>query len=368
MAQVGEKVGILYNTAVQQIVEHKPRLVEVPYTATVNDALNTLLAKNILAVPVAAPPGQWIGAGGSMILESDRTTGAVRKQYIGMVSVLDILMHIAECEKAEDVDKRLIDPVSSIIGHSMEGLSLWSISPQTSVFDAMEPMSKGIHRALIPIESKMEHTIGVELMEASPGYHIFTQTDMVQFLYMQSKELDFMTSKSVLELGAVQPDVYAAPDCLRVMEVVKCIRNTSLQAVAIVETTSELDNNATLVMGNGRKLVGTFSASDLLGCTSEMLRAWATLPILSFFSKAGVAQRFGMGAAVNAGSLECRQYLKPSVTCQLETSLAEVMSKALANHVHRVWVVDNEGKLNGVVSFSDMIRVVHDYFSKHDLS
>lgn len=112
----------------------------------------------------------------------------------------------------------------------------------------MEPMSKGIHRALIPIESKMEHTMGVELMEASPGYHIFTQTDMVQFLCMQSKELDFMASKSVLELGAVQPDVYAAPDCLRVMDVVKCIRNTSLQAVAIVETTSELDNNATLVM------------------------------------------------------------------------------------------------------------------------
>jgi CBS-domain-containing membrane protein len=41
------------------------------------------------------------------------------------------------------------------------------------------------------------------------------------------------------------------------------------------------------------------------------------------------------------------------------------MAKALASHVHRVWVVDGGGALNGVVSFSDMIRVVHDYFSKH---
>jgi CBS domain-containing protein len=334
--------------------------------ATVNDALTTLLAKNILAVPVAAPPGQWIGAGGSMILESDKVTGAVRKQYIGMVSVLDILIHIAEAEKEEDVDCRLKAPVSSIIGHSMEGLSLWSISPQTSVFDAMEPMSKGIHRALIPVESKMEHTMGVELMEASPGYHIFTQTDMVEFLYMHSKELDFMTNMSVLELGAVQSNVYAAPSCMKVMDVVKCMRKTSLQAVAIVESTGDLDKELALVMGNGRKLVGTFSASDLLGCTSEMLRAWSTLPILSFFSKAGIAQRFGMGAAVNAGPFECRGFQKPPVTCHLETPLAEVMSKALTSHVHRVWVVDNEGKLNGVLSFSDMIRVVHDYFSKHN--
>lgn len=132
MAQVKEKVGILRGTTVHQVVEHKHRLVEVPYMASVNDALTTLLAKNILAVPVAAPPGQWIGAGGSMILESDRATGTVRKQYIGMVSVLDILIHIAEAENEEDVDNRLKAPVSSIIGHSMEGLSLWSISPQTS--------------------------------------------------------------------------------------------------------------------------------------------------------------------------------------------------------------------------------------------
>lgn len=112
----------------------------------------------------------------------------------------------------------------------------------------MEPMSKGIHRALIPVESKMEHTMGVELVEASPGYHIFTQTDMVEFLYMHSKQLDFMTNKSVLDLGAVQSNVYAAPSCMKVMDVVNCLRKTSLQAVAIVETTGDLDNEQSLIM------------------------------------------------------------------------------------------------------------------------
>ena len=129
---------VLRNTKVQQIVQHGNRLVEIPYTATVNDALNTLLAKNILAVPVAAPPGQWIGAGGSMILESDKSTGAMRKQYIGMVSVLDILIHVSEDEEGENLADRLTAQVSSIIGHSIEGLSLWSISPHTSyVFSSL---------------------------------------------------------------------------------------------------------------------------------------------------------------------------------------------------------------------------------------
>lgn len=355
---------MLRGTTVQQIVEHNNRLVEIPYTATVNDALNTLLAKNILAVPVAAPPGQWIGAGGSMILESDKATGVVRKQYIGMVSVLDILIHIAEAESEADVDSRLRSVVSSIIGHSMEGLSLWSISPQTSVFDAMEPMSKGIHRALIPVESKLEHSVGVELQEASPGYHLFTQTDMVEFLCTHSKELGFTATTSVMELGAVQSTVYAAPSHMKVMDVVKCMRNTSLHAVAIVEPMGDYDTELALVMGNGRKLVGTFSATDLLGYNSEMLRTWSSLPILSFYSKAIVAQRFGMGAAVNATQSECSEFQPTPVTCHAATPLADVMSQALANHVHRVWVVDNQGLLRGVISFSDMIRAVYDRFTK----
>lgn len=116
------------------------------------------------------------------------------------------------------------------------------------VFDAMEPMSKGIHRALIPVESKLEHSVGVELQEASPGYHLFTQTDMVEFLCTHSKELGFTATTSVMELGAVQSTVYAAPSHMKVMDVVKCMRNTSLHAVAIVEPMGDYDTELALVM------------------------------------------------------------------------------------------------------------------------
>ncbi|KAJ0007856.1 hypothetical protein Pint_30138 [Pistacia integerrima] len=127
----------LRDKKVKDITADKRRLVEVPYTASLAHTMNTLVANKVVAVPVAAPPGHWIGAGGSMILESDKQTGAVRKHYIGMLTMLDILAHIAGDDQVNggddgsDLDKKMSVPVSSIIGHCLEGLSLWTLNPNT---------------------------------------------------------------------------------------------------------------------------------------------------------------------------------------------------------------------------------------------
>lgn len=117
-------------TKVSDLITKKKRLVEVPYTASLADTINALMANRILAAPVAAPPGHWIGAGGSMIMESDKQTGVARKHYIGMVTMLDVLAHIAG-NGPEDLDRRMQVPVSSIIGHCLESLTLWTINTHT---------------------------------------------------------------------------------------------------------------------------------------------------------------------------------------------------------------------------------------------
>ena len=48
-----------------------------------------------------------------------------------------------------------------------------------------------------------------------------------------------MTKKSVSNLGVVHPTVFAAPTHMIVMDLVKCLRNQSLQAVPIVEGVKE---------------------------------------------------------------------------------------------------------------------------------
>lgn len=136
----------LRDKRVSDLITNKRRLVEVPYTASLADTINALMANRIVAVPVAAPPGHWIGAGGSMIMESDKQTGAARKHYIGMVTMLDVLAHIAGNggEPAEDLDRRMQVPVSSIIGHCVESLSLWTINSHTGWVPLIPSLSLSI--------------------------------------------------------------------------------------------------------------------------------------------------------------------------------------------------------------------------------
>lgn len=126
----------LKDKTVKDLLPSPRRLVEVPYTASLSHTVNALVANQVVAVPVAAPPGQWIGAGGSMIMESDKHTGAIRKHYIGIVTMLDILAHIAGDDQMNgddgtDLDQKMAVPVSNIIGHCLEGLSLWTLNPNT---------------------------------------------------------------------------------------------------------------------------------------------------------------------------------------------------------------------------------------------
>lgn len=125
---------------VREVVEgkQKRRVVEVGCGASLGEAMGALVRNRVAAVAVAAAPGEWIGAGGTMIVEAERGTGEVRKQYIGMVTMLDVVAHIAggdrmslEGDGIEELEEKMKVPVSSIIGHSIEGLALWTLNPNT---------------------------------------------------------------------------------------------------------------------------------------------------------------------------------------------------------------------------------------------
>lgn len=46
---------------------------------------------------------------------------------------------------------------------------------------------------------------------------------------------------------------------------------------------------------------------------------------------------------------------KEMVSCQPQAALAEVIEKIVSKHVHRVWVVDEQGLLAGLVSLTDIV-------------
>ncbi|KAI4387458.1 hypothetical protein MLD38_005286 [Melastoma candidum] len=334
------------------------RLVEVPYTASLAHTINALVANSVVAVPVAAPPGQWIGAGGSMIMETDRATGSIRKHYIGMVTMLDILSHIAGDDRVDgtggdrvsDLDQRMEVPVSSIIGQSLEGLSLWTLNPNTSILDCMEVFSKGIHRALIPAVSQMENVTGVELVESASSYRMVTQMDLLRFVMAHASELKDIMSRTVKELGAVNRNVFAITDRTRVIEAIKCMRAAMLNAVPIVAASDSGEDHGQLLDGYGKSLVGTFSATDIRRCHVSEIEKWLSATAQEFTESISAVTLHNGGTAATSSSREL-------VTCGDYSPLSEAIEKAVTKHVHRVWVVDGE-LLVGLVSLTDIIRVL----------
>ncbi|CAN7041170.1 unnamed protein product [Brassica oleracea var. botrytis] len=338
----------LINITAKDLTAGNRRLVEVPYTATLSHAMNTLVANSISSLPVAAPPGHWIGAGGSMIMESDKQTGAVRKHYIGILTMLDILAHIAGGEHnlsdPTDLDRKMGSQVSSIIGHCLEGLSLWTLNPSTTLLECMEVFSKGIHRALVPVESSIEssNTIsGVELVESSSAYRMLTQMDLLRFLRdHHSDDLKDVLSRSISDLRAVNESVYAVTASTSVSNAIKSMKAALLNAVPIVHAPEVAEeDHLQLINGRHRKVIGTFSATDLKACRLLELQAWLPLSALEFTEKVSGNER-------------------KTVSCTEEATMEEAIEKVVTRRVHRVWVVNHQGLLKGVVSLTDIIRSI----------
>uniref|UniRef100_A0A803P050 Uncharacterized protein n=1 Tax=Cannabis sativa TaxID=3483 RepID=A0A803P050_CANSA len=286
------------------MVDNKRRLVEVPYTASLAHTMSALVANKVVAVPVAAPPGHWIGAGGSMILEADKQTGAVRKHYIGML------------------DKKMSVEVSSIIGHCLEGLSLWTLNPNTSILDCMEVFSKGIHRAMVPQDSQMNNISGVELVESASSYKMLTQMDLLVFLKQHDFELNTITSKSITELGAITDTVFAISDRTKVIDAIKSMRMGLLNAVPIIQSQDTLEEDPKqLINGRGRKIIGTFSATDLRGCHLSSMQTWLPLTALEFTEAISTSPLFQSNNSAEPPKREI-------VACGIESTLAQVIEKA----------------------------------------
>ncbi|XP_075512610.1 SNF1-related protein kinase regulatory subunit gamma-like PV42a [Primulina tabacum] len=338
----------------RDVTTEKRRLVEVPYTASLADTMNALMANRVSAVPVAAPPGQWIGAGGSMIMESDKQTGAARKHYIGMVTLLDILSHIAvnNVDRAGEFEQKMQVPVSSIIGHCLESLSLWTLNSNTSILDCMEVLSKGIHRVLVPVDSNTENVAGVELVELAFGYRMLTQMDLLKFLKAHESELKGIMGRRVRELGSVSDIVFGVTDQTKVIDAIKCMNMASLNAVPVIEATMDIEEDRSqLINGKDRKLVGTFSSTDLRVCPISQLESSLHLNIVDFIQKLAESP---LHKACNM-----KNSTKELITCNPESPLQEVLDKVINNHVHRVWVVDEQqDTLAGLISLTDIIHTI----------
>jgi len=137
---------------------------------------------------------------------------------------------------------------------------------------------------------------------------------------------------------------------------------------------------AVLLQGNGQRAIETFSATDLRDCPVARLQPWLGISVTEFKRKVaeyrasnrpvvpgadatdtGTPADTPAAAAVATDDEQSEQQQESAlVTCSPDSTLGEAIEAAASRHVHRLWVVDEEGLLRGVVSLTDILRAVRD--------
>lgn len=246
----------------------------------------------------------------------------------------------------------------------------------------MEVFSKGIHRALVPVDSQIESvTAGVELSESASSYRMLTQMDVVKLLRSHSHvhELKGILSRTVKEAGTLLTDIiFGITDKARVIDAIKCMRSASLVALPIVQSSNSIQEDHTqlvnvrapctlhpapfffnlsifkiiilLIQGRERKLVATFSSTDLRCCPIAELESCLNMGVVEFLEKLATTPLH------EASGL--RSSVREPITCHGESLVGEVLDKAITYSVHRVWVINGSGLLHGLVSLTDLIRII----------
>jgi len=248
--------------------------------------------------------------------------------FVGMLDIVDIACFVAfsyeqrQKSTTEGMELSLFKDVRAfdLLSISDEGKLMYTFSPKMSLECTLEPFSKGIHRALVTTEGDQK-------------YHILSQVDVIKFLY-ESGRFSNWFSKSLNDLPALfefKPAIASIYGEASAIEGFKKLGRNKIGAVAVLNS----------VDGT---LIGNLSAADLRGVAVDFLIKTILRPAKQF--------------------LELVRGLDDSapVVAKMTDSLGGVVEKLVSNHMHRVWIVDDQGKLNSLVSFSDVCRVFTDVY------
>ncbi|RHZ83418.1 hypothetical protein Glove_94g35 [Diversispora epigaea] len=279
-------------------------------TITVREALETMATHNITSLPIYSH-------------DSDK--------IVTIVNLIDVLNYvIKEAVSDEKLPTRLDSEKSKNLDYQIEVvMTLDSEKESYRIFETdaneclkttLEAFSKGIHRSLV-----IDYTNKVEP-------YILTQSDIIRYVSEHPEclpSVDFDSSLKSLGLTEKERDVVLGHDKEMALKVYIRMAENKLTGIPIVDSEN--------------KLVGNLSLSDLRGLSYKSIDCLVN-PVLDFLAK--IPNR--------------KNGLIP-ISLTEDSSLKETLKLITDKHIHRVWIVDEEHKVQNVVTLTDLIVV----FLKH---
>lgn len=281
------------------LVEGKRDVISVECTVKVREVLDFMHRERLTAVAVFGQPHHWVGAGSVELISQG-------KQYIGIVSVVDILNFIFS---SEDCMHQLNSPIVNALGSSIESLSLWVEPTSRPMEFLMEEFCKGTHYALVVEEHHPEVPV-----------RMVAQADVVRYLF---------SHRQLYPIFQHRVSEFATTD----------VRSLHEHASMISALPLLLQFRAVPIVNVEGHLVGSLSVSDLKGINSADIAA----NVLSMNISEFILLRHGGRTP-------------PVVAASVEESLESAVEKMIFAKVHRIWVQRRGSHEISVVSLTDVIR------------
>ena len=284
---------------------------------TINDSLEKVLQKlkcyHILSAPVR---------------------DAEDKNYVGRISTRDIVNIVAKNPNVS-LNEKISDIWPSAVGVTSEdeksfkygpgGLeSIYTFKITTPIEVIFDTFAKGVHQVLLCFAGEGHENI----------LRVLSQSDMIRYMFTEDNFLDKEFKQMKLsELNCFERPVTTVKQNDKVLDTIRMMSEKNLRAVAVLEENTD-------------KIKTTFSASELKGLTPSLLKQLENITIDEYFKKT---------------------YRKPRrpVGITNQETLEEALRRLTLQKVHRLWEINDDKTVTGVLSMTDIFKLLTQRFQSH---
>jgi len=255
-----------------------------------------------------------------------------RGELIGMIDIYQIMLHTSFFEDHQNFQTKSI---GSLVRKITKSSDITIFKHTDTLEKAMKYLAiYGHHRLLLSCPDEKG-------LSGSLTHQILTQSDVISFCTNNLSRLkDEKLDMSIQGLSLVNP-----LDEGRVIKIT--CKDSAFKG--FVEMAKE-SVPAVAVVDEQGNLVTNLSSSDLRGISTDSLSI-VNLPVLEFLKK-----------------IQKTDNPFHPITAKTNNNLRDLMPLVSISKVHRVWIVNSAMKPIGIITLTDMIRILVDYlFSSSSL-
>jgi len=295
----------LQKSIVKQLVGDSRDLVTLKYDDSISVALKVMREHKITSVPVADSEMNCIG-----VIDMATVVFSIistMKIAGNLPAPLDTLRFEGKVFAQEKVGK--------LLRAQQRAKPLTS---KDSLMNAATEFGRGVHQLLVKDSGNL--------------VNVLSQSDLVYFLAKHTLSFSSMAQTTIAQLGWGRGEVVQISKGMPALHAVQLLAENAVHGIAIVDEMN--------------RLVGNFSSTDLQTITEDKFQHLA-LPVEQFMDMAFSQQ----------AQMKCPLYSsRAPIACDASSTLEAVLLRMALERVHRVYVVEPNMVLLGVISLTDVIQ------------